>query len=141
MLLWMNYTGEGLKAHVNAPADQVPSFAKMAEFLGLWTSVAVGNREASTLDTGGIGKHKVAWNHLTKKIVISIARPVPLSLGAPDVMTFKLVFECLLVVDPPVAHIKFSNFREGGSNRFNSHGNRVALIAHEPPDTSIRVVQ
>jgi hypothetical protein len=50
MLLWTNHKGEGLEAHVNAPANHVPSFAKVAEFLGLRASVAIGYSETRPLD-------------------------------------------------------------------------------------------
>src|SRR6185369_8780421 len=107
MVLRADTCGQSFELHVNAPADDVPRFANMSEFSGPGAGVAIGRREASTLDLSSrVRENQVARGQFPQEIVVSVSRAITFAFRRPDVFPFELMSKRLFVVDPPVAHPK-----------------------------------
>src|SRR5947209_6096985 len=98
---WM---AETLKLNIHPPAHHVPGFANVTKLSGSGAAVAILSGKPCPPNTRCVGKDNIPRTDHAKKIIMTIARAIPLELGGPNVASFKFMAKGLLVVHPPKFH-------------------------------------
>jgi hypothetical protein len=94
--------------HIDLPADVSPIWSRRTELRGLRAFVAVRLGDADRVDARPIeGEDDVAGRDLAHEFVEWVAMIVGVALRRPEIAAASLLLEGLVLVDPPVAHLRW----------------------------------
>ena len=107
MVLRSDAVGQLRELHLHFPTDVFPVLTRTSELQRLGVLPAIGlsdpNREYSSVHEG---EDQIARGDFTHRLVKGIPCTVGVALGRPEITALNFVAVGLILIDPPVAHIR-----------------------------------
>lgn len=106
MVFGADLVQKGRERNRHSPADILPIFTGGAKLGRLWALPAVGLCYSNGGDAGVDEREdQVAGRDLAHGLIKRVPGEVGTALGRPEVAAGNLMAECLVLIDPPKAHV------------------------------------
>jgi hypothetical protein len=101
-----NRIAEFREVHFHFPTDVFPVRTSIPELLRFRAFPAIGLRNPNRQDSGvHEGEDQITGRYFAHRFIKGISCAIGIALGRPEISASDFVAVCLVLVDPPIAHI------------------------------------